>query len=333
MIHTASQDNFLTNQGIPSYFGALTDNLSRQTFFNFELIYVDTYYEDNKENFKFPSDFPIKHVPIHPEHRYWYDLGHTYISGAKNTGILYADGELLITCDDSEFFPNHLLQLYWDYYEKGLFMHALHKRMRKIDTEEGLLKYPISGDVYINDHRFTKAPRTHQLGDWTYAGTSFALKDALVLNGFNERMDGCKSLEDCDFGIRLATYGKKFAIDQEGYCYILDHQSYVDGINCGWDIDQANVVPVPTKKSITNFIAVENYGVLLASKEMMDIRANTGPPTSKQLGIIQRETKKYRKFDPLAPENKDQLEKWLGVPAFDLEKQRKELRKSTDWKW
>jgi hypothetical protein len=332
MIHTASQDGYLAEHGIPSYFAALTENLGRQTFKDFELVYVDTYYEDNKEAFA-NAPVVVKHVPIHSQHRYWYDLGHTYISAAKNTGILYADGELLITCDDSEFFPEQFLQLYWNYYEEGLLMHALHKRMRSIEVANGFPKFPIRGDVYINDNRYDKAPRTHQHGTWTYAGTSFSLKDALLLNGFNERMDGCKSLEDCDFGTRLALAGKSFKIDPEGYCFILDHKSYADNANCGWDVENTETPTARPGKIITNFIAIENYGVLVAAKELMDIRANTGTMTKKHLEIIQKETKKYRKFDPLDEEHKNDLEKWLGTPTFDLRKQREELRKSTDWKW
>jgi len=46
MIHTASQDNFLKNQGIDSYFENVCINLSRQSHKSFELIYIDTFYED-----------------------------------------------------------------------------------------------------------------------------------------------------------------------------------------------------------------------------------------------------------------------------------------------
>lgn len=106
MIHTASHDAFLNNQGIKSYFTSLLKNLSRQTLKEFELIYIDTFYDNNKDFFNSLNSglpFILKHVPIHEKHRYWYDKGYVYISAAKNTGLLYADGELVITCDDAEF--------------------------------------------------------------------------------------------------------------------------------------------------------------------------------------------------------------------------------------
>jgi len=342
MMHTASYDDFLTSQGIPSYFEAVTENLARQTFNSFEFIYVDTFYEENKDKFAaLKRPFQIKHVPVHPDHRYYFDKGYVYISAAKNTGILYADGTLCITVDDSEFFPDHLLGLYWRHYESGCFMNAVHKRMKSIVTSEGKIQYPIQGEIYINDHRVGQTQdgvKCHKHGSWMYAGTSFALQDALTLNGFNERMDGCKSLEDCDFGGRLALLGRQFAMEYEGHLYILDHASYCD-IQLGDEMKgvmdgQLHEVKAKIKrKPITNLIAVENYGTLRCAPELFDIVANRGKLTQKHFEIIQRETLRYRGFDPLAPANEENLAIWLGVPTFDLKVQREELRKSKDWKW
>lgn len=344
MIHTASFDNFLQNQNIQSYFESVTDCLSRQTFKAFEFIYIDTFYETNKDRFneiisKLP--FQVKHVPVHVNHRYWYDLGYVYISAAKNTGILYADGDLLITFDDSEFFPESLLATYWKWFNNGIFMHGYHKRMTSIKTENGKPTFPIEGELYINDHRAgTVSPQNataRSYGSSAYAGSSFSLVDALKINGFNEKMDGCKSLEDCDFGARLEMLGKHFIIDYEGFLYILDHQSY--GIdNTNWKSEQTSdgqITKMPDKivKKIDNFIAIENYGMCRCAIELFDLMANVGPLTQKHFDIIQRETLKYREFDPLAEENKDKMEIWLKTPNFDLVRERKELRATPDWQY
>ena len=69
MIHTASCDNFLESQGIPSYYEALLRNLSRQSLREFELVYVDSFYEENREKFDrllSGLNFIAKHVPIQP---------------------------------------------------------------------------------------------------------------------------------------------------------------------------------------------------------------------------------------------------------------------------
>ena len=73
---------------------------------------------------------------------------------------------------------------------------------------------------------FTEKSLIPKNGTWTYAGTSFSLEDALIMNGFNEKMDGCKSLEDCEFGSRLQMLERSFVSDKEGIVYIVDHPSY-----------------------------------------------------------------------------------------------------------
>ena len=345
MIHTASCDNFLENQGIQSYFHNLLKNLSRQTLKEFEFIYVDTFYDDNKDKFDrlLPGlPFIVKHVPVHKNHRYWYDKGHTYISAAKNTGIMHADGELCITCDDAEFFPDDILERYWNHYKSGHYMLGMHNRLKNIKTENGFVCFPIQGEIYINDHRFLQLKQDtqkHAFGSWAFAGTSFSLEDALVLNGFNERMDGCKSLEDCDFGNRLTLLGRKFVLDRQGIFYILDHQCYTNQV-VPVDLqpkldDQQNEVPKTNinRKHIESLVAIENYGMYMCSAELKEPVANKNPLTPKHMEIIKRETLKYRKFDPFSSVNSEKLNTWLNVPIFDLQQERMELRKSPEWRW
>ena len=330
MIHTASPDDFLKEQKIPSYFTAVTDNLCHQTFKEFEFIYIDRFFEENKEKFKsIERPFVIKHVPIHKNHRYWWNRQCAYISAAKNTGILYAQGELCISFDDAEIFPEHLLNLYWKHYSEGNFLHALHKRFKTIEIDKGLVKRPIKGDVYINDHRLNglMSPiKYHQQGSLTYAGTSFTLEDAFKLNGFNEKMDGYKSLEDCEFGTRLALLGRTFAMDINGFCYIIDHPSY-GSITIQPD-SQLTTKSLDTIQKIDNFVAVENYGVMQCAVELKEIEVNKYPLTDRHLAIIKRDTLKYRNFDPMALENKQNFDIWLGCPNFDLREDWEELRKN-----
>lgn len=338
IIHTASPDSFLLRQGIPSYFRALVRNLHQQTFSDFELVYVDTYHDQNAAEFAgVTAPFQIKHVPVHPEHRYWYDKGYCFIAAAKNTGILYADGELCVSCDDGEFFPPQLLQSYWDNYRRGFLAHALHKRMRGIETDEsGTPTIPLAGDFYVNDHRWerlgghTRMNHTH--GSWLYAGTSFPLEVALRINGYNERMDGCKSLEDCDFGNRMRMVEQQFCLARDCWLAIVDHPSYGD-IPTTVEDGQRTEQGVCAMRQIANFIAVENFGMLQCALEVPEPVANRNGLTAQHMQIIQRETIKYRHFDPLAPERKAELDLWLGTPTFELRAQRAALRQSPDWKW
>lgn len=323
-IRCASRDNFLASQGIPSFFKAVCWCFGEQTFRDFEFIFVDTYYEENRELFAAVAPrFRVKHVPVHKEHRYWYDQGWAYMAAATNTAILYADGELIVSLDDAEFFNRDLLARYWAAYQKGAFMHASHRRLRSIQHADGVPCLPITGDEYINDSRFKQLhgqPEiTHRHGSWLYAGKSFSLEDALTLNGFNERFDGNCTLEDSDFGIRLSKLGRKFLYSEAGSVYILEHPHYADATD--------------GKKISRGFVAVENYGYIMCIDETGYMVANRDDPTSQQLEIIRRETLKYRHFDMYDAENAERLEIWRNVPTFDLREQRHELRKSADWQW
>lgn len=378
MIHTASYDTFISNMGIESYFSSFLENLAIQTFKDFEFIYVDSWFDENRKNFEDKIkeyDFTIKHVPVHEGHRYWYDMGHTYISAAKNTGILYADGELCITFDDSEFIPKDLLQSYWDYYQEGYLLLPLHKRVLKIFTLDPLVyiesreksDMDSRGSFIREDPDPTGNPGTvyekdtlfHNGGGWAYAGTPFPLEDAIYLNGFNEKMDGCKSLEDVEFAMRLALIHvngklsstemsdltvdqisdlvlnlqgakKRFVLDKNRFLLILKHQCY-NGSMEPYFHDKAIDFP---KREITDFIAVENYGLCMAvTQQMYDVIANKNPISDYHLRIIQEHTLEYRKFDPLAFDNRENLEIWLNTPTFDLKQERKKLRKSADWRW
>ena len=350
IIHTASPDTFLWAQGIPLFFRALIHNLSWQSLQDFELIYVDTYHAETQERFRRISDsvpFRVKHVPVHPEHRYWYDRGNCYISAAKNTGILWADGELCVSCDDAEFFPPQFLERYWHHYkERGRYMHALHKRLRSIKIDKcytGCPEWPIVGDEYVNDHRWKHVasgqPHQHRHGSLCFAGTSFSLEDALQLNGYNERMDGCKSLEDCDFGNRLRALGRSFTLDPAGHLFILDHPSYADDPahgkrpeeSLGDEDRQMTPLPPVVRKKIENFIAVENHGMYRCGTELQDFVANKHPLTEAHWKIIREDTIRYQHFDPLSPERAANLEIWKRTPLFDLRKQREALRKSSEW--
>lgn len=280
--------------------------MSQQTFKDIELVYVDAHYEENKEQFsQLVKPFSVIHVPIHHNHRYWYDRGNFFIAAAKNTGIIHSKGELLITIDDAEFLPRHLLQLAWDYYKSGKRLVCLHKRLKSIENLDEL-----KGSEYVNDHRWRglSSPRTCS-GEWAFAGTSFSIEDALALNGFNEKMDGYKSLDDCEFGTRLSKL-HQLVVDPKGFLYILDHPHYTN----------------KSDGSISIFMAVENHGLLSVAKSSPDLKANVRKVSENEMKVIQRDTIKYRKFDPLTKDNLAKLEIWRNTPNFDLKEDRELLK-------
>jgi glycosyltransferase involved in cell wall biosynthesis len=312
-IHSASKDELLLAQhGLKSAFGTYIECLNRQTMraADFELVFVDTFWPDNRRIIaETPHEFVIKYVPC--VHDYWLKRNLVGIASAKNSALLFAEGELVVSCDDSEIFPPRLLQRYWKHYREGYFAHAFHRRFATVRAENGSLVFPIQGDESISDSRrnhVRKGICRHQHGGWLYAGSSFALADALAMNGFNERLDGCKSLEDCEFGCRLQNLGRRFVLDPECFIWIVDH-------------------PCIYRDYLNEVITKENYGFIVANQVSKETRANHRPLRQEEIDIIDQQTLKFRQFsiDFSNPE----VTVWVNYPTFNLEKER--TQRLSEW--
>jgi hypothetical protein len=217
-LHTASQNDLLSHYGIPSHLQWFCDTLNRQTFKDFEFIIVDYFYPEKKEIVKnLKANFPIKYIPN--VRRYWQDMGYISISASKNSTILFSEGELIIQLDDAETFNDDLLQVYWDYYKNGALFHPVHKRYppQNPPEEEKLILSIKEQEIFPGEGIF------HQNGGSLYAGTSFSIQDGILTNGFNERMDGQKSLEDCEFGERLRRLNRVFVKNAKNLITIYRH--------------------------------------------------------------------------------------------------------------
>lgn len=305
-IHTASPDNFLMEQhGIRSAIESYIACLERQTFSksDFELVIVDAFWPDNRHIVhSVQHSYRVKYVPCVRDH--WLKNKIVGIAAAKNSTLAFAEGELVVMFDDAELFPTHLLDCYWRHYQTGVCAHALHKRMRRVKTSDGQAAFPFQGDEYVNDHRLqhiNSNRHLHNHGGWLFAGTSFALADALAMNGFNERLDGCKSLEDCEFGGRLGLLGRQFALDPDCFLWILDHKAvYADVLR--------------------TVITKENYGFIVANTRFGETRANYRPLRQDELDIIDEQTVRFRQMhiDRDLPETKE----WIDYPAFSLADER-----------
>lgn len=221
--------------------GPCIESLKSQTFRDFELVVVDSLIDRRPDMFKgdpFNADklpFPVKHVSIHPNHRFWLDRGRWNVCGALNTSIMHSEGDLLVRVDDCSELDEGHLQRCWDGYQSGYFPLAMHTRYREgrqayrdesyrkdgyevlAHGEEPFLRHFKPGDP-IRDTRWPKVKSSGGTligeDDWFYGYSAFSLEAALKVNGFNEMMDGQKSLEDVDFGVRLvaAGYGRMFLL-------------------------------------------------------------------------------------------------------------------------
>jgi glycosyltransferase involved in cell wall biosynthesis len=229
---TARRDCPMLGRPLDHQFDVFLDSIKRQSFKDFEVIIVDLlkdkaiekptapeFNKINARNYDFNKyNFPIKHIA--PKSTWWLDRQFASYCHCVNTGIIAADGELIVLFDDcSEILGNDSLELHWDWYKKGdgkTFARSIfeywHSGRPWIYGEPGapfvekLIRKPVRHSMYDyliqhNQIHFT----TNNICAFGYY--SFSLQTMLDLNGYNELFDGVKGAEDFDMGCRLIDYG------------------------------------------------------------------------------------------------------------------------------
>ena len=240
--------------GLPDIhmFQSTINSLKCQTFKDFELIIIDALHHIRPNLFQgepFDKDklsFPVKHIPIEHNdrfnHRFCMDNNRWNVCGTLNTGIIHANGELLVRIDDCSEFESDYLKKFWEGYQSGYFPMAMHIRylegkpahlndeyrkkgyesstssnfgsknafepnrdeiLRKIYGEGGLVRD--TRYSYVKD----AGGRMTAYVNWYYGYSSISLNEALKINGYDELFDGDRGLSDVDFGSRLELAGNK----------------------------------------------------------------------------------------------------------------------------
>lgn len=281
------------------------NSLLQQTFRDFEVIVVDALYPKRKTWLDKDWGFPVKYVPIHPNHRFWLDHKRWSVCGSLNTAILHAEGELLVRIDDCSEFESTFLEKFWSGYRSGHFPLAMHvrysggkpARFDKEYMEKGYeAKYSVTlekeeraeilrrlyGDEgVIRDTRYpiVKARGGKMIAppDWFYGYSSMSLEAALKINGFNELFDGDKGQEDQECGLRLtmAGYRNMFSLD-------VNHQ-----------VIEHEHLPIPADVVTPNQGNIKcNYALFLLSQSKSRWRANSQKLTGEEIESIREESLK-----------------------------------------
>lgn len=172
--------------------GKVLDDLSQQTFQDFELVIVDglatTRYRENGGFWPTSVKFPVVHVP--PRQNLWTRNKKVAISTFRNTGLAWARGELVANLDDCCVLPPMYLELFWTAWK--------HHKVCAAAT------WPKRGD-------WRKPGMVGQPGI-VYGFGSYPLEAALTLNGYDEAYDGGQGLEDGDWSTRLFHLGVRMAL-------------------------------------------------------------------------------------------------------------------------
>lgn len=310
------------------------ESLKSQTFKDFEFIVVDALYHLRPKLFQgepFYSDvlpFPIKHIPIHQNHRFWMDNKRWNLAGTLNTGIIHSIGELLVIINDCSEFDSGYLQKFWNGYQNGYISLAMSIRyeadsrfssdienqgrddvLRKIYGKNGLIRDPRYEHVKNSGGRSVIS-----YFDWYYGYNSVPIDAALKINGYDELFDGDESLVDVDFGSRLEMVGyNKFLLN-------IDHQ-VVEHNNYTISEDLVN--------KDTKHIKC-NYAIFLLNRVKNRWRANFDKLTDKDIQFIGSDS--FNLSPCKIPNYYDDdgrgrlFELWLShQPIFDLKEERKKI--------
>jgi glycosyltransferase involved in cell wall biosynthesis len=214
----------------------LFSGLKRQTFKDWELILVDDVPEDRSRlagELAERSRLSLKWTRSKPNR--W--KSNRLIANARNTGLIHAEGEVVVFIDDYTWVPPGFLEAHYKLWEREGYslIGSVTAVKYTPNPPEDLSTLP----VYTYDERTKKAFKGDEyikalqsgfptpgaidtrrlLGytewrdcppGWFYcSNTSAPLQKIIEVNGFDEEMD-CTSEEDVDLGLRLARVGCRF---------------------------------------------------------------------------------------------------------------------------
>jgi glycosyl transferase family 2 len=142
--------------------------------------------------------FPVIHIAPKPSvfHGPWTDRHLPDQNGARNTGIVYANGDYLVFIDDCSVVHPNFLRRAWAAREESRIVRFAHRFWRPI-VNHGLK--PPDDERYAQYGRLTE---TSLRG----SGVGYPLAILLDMNGFDERFSGAPK-EDIGIGIRLKAAG------------------------------------------------------------------------------------------------------------------------------
>ena len=206
------------NEEQESFIEPTLESLKRQTFQDFEFILIDHFADERRHiTDRYKDKIRIKHTREKPT--IWHTLKEPEgfetklrmkfpsVCNARNTGIILADGELLVFLDDNILLEPKTLETAWKWYQKGCGLKILRHRYNFDGNRITLDPAGYSDPSY--NRLWTDGYQEHTYrGAWTNA-VAIPLEMELEINGFNEDFDGVVGCDDIEHGIRLNNLAKK----------------------------------------------------------------------------------------------------------------------------
>lgn len=199
----------------------------------FEIIVVDDYPIDRKdqiENFGRINGLNIRRVRSKKP----YYRSNANIGCARNSGLIHAQGELIVFIDDFSVVRHKYLESVWNVYKQDKsFSHI--GPVISIEYQDNPPDNINELKIRHTDPRSTKGKNSkigHHLrkckSEWFYTSNASApLKDLIDINGFWEMADLTRE-EDVLMGLALERIGRKlcFVDNMDIYVYHMTHDTY-----------------------------------------------------------------------------------------------------------
>jgi len=211
----------------------LFNGLKKQTLKEpWEILIVDDVPEDRSQIARqYAERFKVNVKWMRSKPHHW--KSNRLIANARNTALIYAEGEVVVFVDDFTWVPPRFLEAHlkvWEETGYNVLGSATAVKyatpppedisVLPVHTYDERVKEGVRGEVPLQTGITTGAVDTRTLqgyrewkdcpAGWFYCcNASAPLRKIVEVNGFDEEMD-CTSEEDVDLGLRLARVGCRF---------------------------------------------------------------------------------------------------------------------------
>ena len=220
----------------------LKASLQRQSFKDFEIVFVDGLYDKREKEVKeYLKDFKLKYIKeldLKPEEGYKAKLARCINQGFKN-----CEGELIVSIQDYIYVPHYGLQKYWDLYlqDKNALVtgisHQYHYPCKDdITNPEGLITvfesdYTKKPDIKVwQDPRDDGSKGVRQVKhpiEWELNWASIPTKVVKDLGGCDESYDlHGFGYDNANLAIRVAMAGYPIVLDSTNEVFCFRHDDW-----------------------------------------------------------------------------------------------------------
>jgi len=254
-------------------------SLAKQTFpkEDFELLIIDDFHMDRGDLIiDMAEHLHLENIRVlRSKPNYW--RSNRLIANARNTGLIHAEGELIVFLDDFCWVSPRWLEEHWLTYQRTPYtMIGAGNAVRYISGRYDDLDQLSPPDVGNNvDGAFirnlaqfkvsdTRGPNSKRDcgGGWFYTMNASAPLEKIVrVNGFDEEYD-LTSEEDIDLGLRLERIGCRFFYRPDHDCTVfhVDHR----------EVD-AEMRKLPKRYSEVTYDDLRNRGVLDSEEDEVQL--------------------------------------------------------------